>query len=141
MSAKKSSGRPKRKAPFPSRQQVLDYIAENPRASGKRDIARAFGLTGEDRVALRDLLRELKAEGLLESKPRRGSRGAGHLPSVTVIEVLDVDEDGYIEPRELIGKIHKVKSVRKAIADCMNEGNDPVDELDDLDDGMEGTEA
>jgi ribonuclease R len=99
LSAKKSSGRPKRKAPFPSRQQVLDYIAENPRASGKRDIARAFGLSGEDRLALRDLLRDLKAEGLLESKPRRGSRGAGHLPSVTVIEVLDVDEDGDLVAR------------------------------------------
>ncbi len=99
MNAKKSASRPRRKAPFPSRQQVLDYIAENPRASGKRDIARAFHLTGEDRVALRDLLRELKAEGLLEIKPRRGGRGPGHLPSVTVIEVLDVDEDGHLVAR------------------------------------------
>ena len=44
---------------IPSRQQILDWIADNPDATAKRDIAKAFGIRGSDRIELKRLLREL----------------------------------------------------------------------------------
>ncbi len=38
----------------PSREDILHFIAENPDRSGKRDIAKAFSLKGEDRIWLKD---------------------------------------------------------------------------------------
>ena len=49
----------------PSRDEVLRYIAENPDRSGKREIAKAFALRGEDRIWLKDLLRDLQDLSLI----------------------------------------------------------------------------
>ena len=77
----------------PSRDEILRYIAENPDRSGKREIAKAFALRGEDRAWLRDVLRDLADEGLLEKKRKRHIR-PGALPHVTVLEVFGRDADG-----------------------------------------------
>ena len=34
----------------PSREEVLQFIADNPDRSGKRDIAKAFSLKGDGRI-------------------------------------------------------------------------------------------
>src|SRR5690606_12492520 len=47
----------------PSRDEILRYIAENPDRAGKREIAKAFALRGDDRVWLKDMLRDLEDEG------------------------------------------------------------------------------
>ena len=54
----------------PSREKILAFIARereaqgaNPQTIGKREIARAFGLKGADRIGLKKILRELEAEG------------------------------------------------------------------------------
>jgi len=79
-------------ADLPSKQALLDWIAEHPDESASRDLARAFGIRGKDRVELRALLRELKDDG---SIPRRKPRRApGALPPVGVIEVTGLDADG-----------------------------------------------
>ena len=87
----KRSLRPKGRAPFPTRERVLEFIQDNDGPVGKREIARAFNLSGADRIRLRDLLREMKDEGLL---PEGRRRPAGTLPEVTVIEVTSVTADG-----------------------------------------------
>ena len=56
----KRSARPRGAVPFPTRDRVLEFIRESDAPVGKREIARAFRLTGPDRVRLRDLLREMK---------------------------------------------------------------------------------
>ena len=57
---KTSAGR--KAAPgMPSREQVLEFLAENPGVTGKREIARAFGLTGSDKIALKALLKEIES--------------------------------------------------------------------------------
>ena len=61
-------------ARIPSKSEILDWIAENPAKGGKRDIARAFGIKGSDRVALKAVLRELKDQGHLENTPQKLSR-------------------------------------------------------------------
>ena len=40
-------------ANIPSKQDLLDWIRDNPDAAGKRDIARAFNIKGADRVELK----------------------------------------------------------------------------------------
>ena len=46
----------KPKAGLPSRQQILDFIANSDTPAGKREIARAFGLHAQDKIALKALL-------------------------------------------------------------------------------------
>lgn len=77
----------------PSRDEILRYIAENPDRSGKRDIAKAFSLRGDDRIWLKDLLRDMADEGLLEKSHKRHVR-AGALPHVAVLDVFGRDPDG-----------------------------------------------
>ncbi|MDH3666377.1 MAG: ribonuclease R [Paracoccaceae bacterium] len=83
---------------FPSKNEILDWIRDNPQAAGKREIARAFGLKGADRVELKRVLRELEDEGHLSRRKRR-MRPSGHLPPVTVLTALAPDRDGDIFAR------------------------------------------
>ncbi len=78
---------------LPSRQDILDFLATASSETGKREIARAFGVKGGDRIALKDMLREMADEGLIEGSRRKLTR-PGVLPPVTVIEVTARDADG-----------------------------------------------
>lgn len=78
---------------IPDRDRLLAYLRDNPGAAGKRDIARAFNLKGAQRVALRDLLREMTDEGLLEKRARRVVP-PGHLPPVAVLVAGEPDAHG-----------------------------------------------
>lgn len=87
---------------LPSRDDILAFLAREREAMnkagragkiGKREIARAFGVKGADRIALKRLLGELEADGALE---RRGKRLAkpGVLPQVVLADVTGRDRDG-----------------------------------------------
>lgn len=78
---------------IPSKQQIMDWVADNPDASSKRDIAKAFGIKGGDRVELKRLLKELEADGQL-GRRRRNYLDPERLPSVTVLELLAPDGSG-----------------------------------------------
>jgi ribonuclease R len=88
----------------PSRDELLRYIAENPDRSGKREIAKAFALRGEDRVWLKDMLRDLQDEGLLNKERKRLTR-VGAVPHVAVLDIFGRDEDGVLlaHPNEYAG--------------------------------------
>ncbi|RUY90388.1 ribonuclease R [Mesorhizobium sp. M7A.F.Ca.CA.001.12.2.1] len=77
---------------------MLRYIAENPDRAGKRDIAKAFALRGDDRIWLKDILRDLQDEGVL-TKERKGLARVGALPHVTVLDIFDRDADGVLLAR------------------------------------------
>jgi ribonuclease R len=79
---------------LPTPQQILDFIASSDQAAGKREIARAFGLSGQDKVALKTLLRDMADEGLIDASPGRAFHQAGGVPKVTVLRVTDVDDSG-----------------------------------------------
>jgi len=83
----------KKKKGLPSRDELLKFIAEQPGNPGKREIARAFGITGNARMDLKKLIKELKDEGLIEGHRRRLSQ-PGTLPPVTVLSVIERDSDG-----------------------------------------------
>ena len=79
---------------MPSRQQILDFITTSDSPAGKREIARAFGLQGAEKIALKALLKDMADEGLIDSAPGRAFHKMGGIPKVTVLRVIDVDEDG-----------------------------------------------
>ncbi|NNG02577.1 MAG: RNB domain-containing ribonuclease, partial [Inquilinus sp.] len=85
--------------PFPTKEQVAAFIRENPAPVGKREIARAFQITGANRVALKALLRELQEDGLVERGRGRRVTVPDALPEVTVVIVEGVDTDGEVIAR------------------------------------------
>jgi ribonuclease R len=76
---------------LPSRQQILDFIASSDTPAGKREIARAFGLHGADKIALKALLKDMADEGLIDSAPGRAFHKMGGVPKVTVLRIADID--------------------------------------------------
>ncbi|WP_101341055.1 ribonuclease R [Cereibacter azotoformans] len=86
---------------LPSKAQILDWIAQNPALSAKRDIARAFGIKGSAaRIELKRLLREMEADGALE-KRKRSFAPQGALPPVSVLEITGPDAEGDLFARPL----------------------------------------
>ena len=82
-----------RQGELPTREAILEAVADFPELSNKREIARHFGIKGDDRVALKSMLRELEAEGLL-ARSRKTIRVPTELPAVTVLDIpLDADPD------------------------------------------------
>src|SRR3954464_14531964 len=79
---------------LPSRKQILDFIATSDQPAGKREIARAFGLKGNEKIALKSLLRDMADEGLIDSAPGRAFHKMGGVPKVTVLRLVDVDDSG-----------------------------------------------
>ncbi len=87
--------------PLPSREEVLAFVAEHPGKAGNREIARAFGIKGGDKIALKAILRDLADQGVVESRRGRLKR-PGDLPPVTVLQITARDRDGELmaEPVE-----------------------------------------
>jgi ribonuclease R len=83
--------RPRKHLGLPSREQIVEFIQASDKPAGKREIAKAFGLKGEERIALKRLLRDMAEEGLIDGKKTAFHRMGG-VPKVTVLRVVDVDE-------------------------------------------------
>ncbi len=81
-------------APFPSREEILQFVNESPRRVGKREIARAFRLDAEQKRDLKKVLREMELDGTLSKDRGRRLREAGNLPAVGVLIVGGLDDDG-----------------------------------------------
>lgn len=81
---------------LPSREKIIHFITTSPTPAGKREIARAFGLHGADKIALKALLKDMADEGLIDSAPGRSFHKMGGLPKVTVLRIIDVEDDQVI---------------------------------------------
>ena len=78
---------------LPDRDALSAFIAEK----GETDlseIARAFGVKGAERRALRHLINDLTDTGGLARRGRKGVAKPGALPPVGVVEVVSRDDDG-----------------------------------------------
>ena len=62
---------PKHSTGLPTREKILEFIQTSDQPAGKREIARAFGLHGHDKIALKSLLKDMADEGLIDSAPGR----------------------------------------------------------------------
>ena len=83
---------------LPDKETLLRFLREAGEAD-KSDLARAFGLKGAERRALREMLRELEAEGALGKRGKKGFSEAGALPPVGVVDVVERDLDGELYVR------------------------------------------
>lgn len=80
-----------RPAGFPTRDEILDFISTADQAAGKREIAKAFGLKGAEKIALKALLKDMADEGLIDIGKARTFHLMGGVPKVTVLRVIEVD--------------------------------------------------
>jgi ribonuclease R len=76
---------------LPNRKQVLDFIAESAEPAGKREIARAFGLKGQEKIQLKAMLKDMAEEGLIDGN-RTAFHRMGGVPKVTVLRVIEIDD-------------------------------------------------
>ena len=90
---------------LPNRDDILQWISDNPTKTAKRDIARAFGIKGQARIDLKRILKELEADGHL-TKRKKTYREKDGLPPVTVCRVRGADADGdlFMEPASWEGE-------------------------------------
>ncbi len=90
---------------IPSKEAILQWIAENPTLATKRDIARAFDIKGAARIDLKRLLKEIEDEGGL-TRRTRSVRDRGVLPPVTLLQVMAPDAQGdlFARPMEWRGE-------------------------------------
>ncbi len=76
---------------LPSRKQILDFIANSDEPAGKREIARMFGLKGQEKIQLKAMLKDMAEEGLIDGN-RTAFHRMGGVPKVTVLRVVEIDE-------------------------------------------------
>src|ERR1700761_8017654 len=103
---------PKPPQGLPDRETLIAFLRDAGEAQ-KADIAKAFGLKGADRRALRHMLTTLREEGQLGKRGRKGFAAAGALPPVGVADVVEKDADGELWVRLTKGE-DDVTSVRLA---------------------------
>ncbi len=76
---------------LPTRKQILAFIEQSKEPAGKREIARAFGLKGSEKIALKALLRDMTDEGLVDLAPGRAFNKMGGIPKVAVLKIVEVN--------------------------------------------------
>ncbi|ABC63315.1 exoribonuclease R [Erythrobacter litoralis HTCC2594] len=76
---------------MPSREQVLEFIQSSDTPAGKREIAKAFGLKGQEKIGLKRLLKDMAEEGLIDGKKTAYHRMGG-VPKVTVLRIVEIDD-------------------------------------------------
>ena len=91
----------KAKTPFPSMDDLVAYLNDNPRKVGKRELARAFHIKGDDRLKLKDMLKELKHSGKTEKVAGKKLILADGLPETCPCLITGTDSDGELIARPL----------------------------------------
>ncbi|GAA4038270.1 ribonuclease R [Parerythrobacter jejuensis] len=86
----KKRGKP-RPHGLPSREKILEFIQSSETPAGKREIAKAFGLKGQEKIALKKRLKDMAEEGLIDGK-RAAYHRMGGVPKVTVLKVVEIDD-------------------------------------------------
>ncbi len=77
------------------RSKIFDFIRSSAQPVTKREIARAFSVKGgENRVALKQILKKLEKDGTISKQPGGTYSVPEGLPSVSVLEITEIDIDG-----------------------------------------------
>ena len=86
---------------LPSREELVSFITKAPGKVGKRDLAKAFDIKGGDRIWLKQMLKDLEEEGVVDRRKKALSQ-AGRLPNVVLADIKTRDRDGELvaEPAE-----------------------------------------
>jgi ribonuclease R len=76
---------------LPSKEQVMDFIRSSDSTVGKREIAKHFRLKGQEKIALKALLKDMAEEGLIDGRKSAYHRMGG-VPKVTVLRIVEIDD-------------------------------------------------
>ncbi|MGC1269568.1 MAG: ribonuclease R [Croceibacterium sp.] len=76
---------------LPSREQIIQFIQSADGPAGKREIGKHFGLLGQEKIALKHLLKDMAEEGLIDGK-RTAYHRMGGVPKVAVLRVVEIEE-------------------------------------------------
>jgi len=85
-------------AGLPTREAIVAFINSAPGKVAKRDIVRAFGISGDQRIWLKRLLKELEEDGLINRRHGALHDAAG-LPPVVLADITGRDDDGELIAR------------------------------------------
>jgi ribonuclease R len=80
-------------APLPTKDDILKFIQTATETVGKREIARAFNIKGDNRIALKKLLVEMADDGQLAGN-RKSLQEKGRLPPMGTFEIVGRDPEG-----------------------------------------------
>ena len=83
---------PRKRSAGCRRASSYDFIQLRPRT--QREIARAFGLSGQDKIGFKVLLKDMADEGLIDSAPGRAFHKSGGVPRGTVLRIVEADDSG-----------------------------------------------
>ncbi|MCY4209077.1 MAG: VacB/RNase II family 3'-5' exoribonuclease [Roseovarius sp.] len=78
---------------IPSKDEILQWILRNPAKATKRRIAKEFKVKGDGRIAMKNMLRELKRDGMLK-KTRKRHHDPDRIPNICVMDIVKRNPDG-----------------------------------------------
>jgi ribonuclease R len=84
---------PQGEGAMPTKAQILSFIEQSPEKVGKREIAKAFGIAGNDKIALKKLLGEMNSDGSLAGN-RKDLHQPGSLPPLSTLDITSRDVQG-----------------------------------------------
>ena len=88
-------------APLPTREQLIAFIRESPTPVGKRELARAFQVSADNRVAFKELLKSVEESGSVERGRSRRLSAPESLGAAAIVEVTGTDPDGELLAKPL----------------------------------------
>ena len=121
----KKAGRPQHAQGLPSREDILQFIQTADGPAGKREIAKAFGLKGQEKIALKAQLKDMAEEGLIDGKKTAYHRMGG-LPKVTVLKIVAIEDgEAIAEPEswEADGERPRLRLVEKKTHAALRKGD------------------
>ena len=83
-----------RERPLPSRDDIRRFVAEQSGRVGKSEIARAFGIAPDDKLALRGILSDLKEEGAIAPAGHSRFTAPSGTPDTAIVRITGTDADG-----------------------------------------------
>ena len=82
---------------LPSPEEILEFIQSSDKKVGKREIARAFNLKGQQRIWLKETLKKMGETGVIQRGRKRHVHSSESLPPVLLVEVSPtLSEEGEI---------------------------------------------
>ena len=90
---KKSTRTQHKSGSLPTKEQIVAFISESGSKVGKKEISRAFGVHGGDRIWLKQMLKELEREGAVDRR-QKALRPRGQLPPTIIADIVSRDRDG-----------------------------------------------